>query len=142
MKYKSEPAQSAKSKRVYYSAYSKYITDFRGCQEKFAEICVFAKNLRRRSVVSRPAPRINLRFPTNKVKFLLTNGYRLCIIYVYLKGDKSNMENAIVYFLIAVFMYAFLSAIIPLLWAESPLMFISCVVGGILIQYFNEKKGL
>lgn len=52
------------------------------------------------------------------------------------------MENAIVYFLIAVFMYAFLSAIIPLLWAESPLMFISCVVGGILIQYFNEKKGL
>jgi len=49
------------------------------------------------------------------------------------------MENAIVYFLIAVFLYAFFAAIIPLLWAESPLMFISCVVGGLLIQYFSEK---
>jgi len=43
LKYKSETAQSAKSKRVYYSAYSKYITDLRGCQEKLREICVFAR---------------------------------------------------------------------------------------------------
>jgi len=49
------------------------------------------------------------------------------------------MENLIVYFLAGLFLYAFFAAIIPLLWAESPLMFISCVVGGLLIQYFNEK---
>jgi len=107
--------------------------------KKFAQISVYSRQFERSEVVSRPAPRISLCFPTNKVKFLLTNGYRLCIIYVYSKGDKSNMENAIVYFLVGVFLYAFFATIIPMLWAESPLMFVSCVVGGIIIQYFSEK---
>ena len=86
-----------------------------------------------------PPPELVCVLVINKSHFLLTIIYKVCIIYVYSKGDKSNMENLIVYFLAGLFLYAFFAAIIPLLWAESPLVFIVCVVGGLLLQYFNEK---
>ena len=61
----------------------------------------------------------------------------MCIIYLYSKGDKSNMEDAIVYILAGIFMYALLATIVPLLWAESPILFICAVVGGCALSWAN-----
>jgi len=61
----------------------------------------------------------------------------VCIIYLYSKGDKSNMENLLLYVLIAMFMFAFLGAVVPLLWAESPILFTFSVIAGVVIQYLQ-----
>ena len=47
------------------------------------------------------------------------------------------MENAIVYILAGIFMYALFATIVPLLWAESPILFICAVVGGLTIPWAN-----
>lgn len=47
------------------------------------------------------------------------------------------MENAIVYILAGIFMYALFATIVPLLWAESPILFICAVVGGLTLSWAN-----
>ena len=47
------------------------------------------------------------------------------------------MEDAIVYILAAIFMFALLATIVPLLWAESPILFICAVVGGCALSWAN-----
>ena len=103
----------------------------------FESFLRFCEDLRRRSVVSRPAPEVTLHFFIINVNFLLTIIFKVCIIYLYSKGDKSNMENAIVYILAGIFMYALFATIVPLLWAESPILFICAVVGGLTLPWAN-----
>lgn len=47
------------------------------------------------------------------------------------------MENLLLYVLIAMFMFAFLGAVVPLLWAESPILFTFSVIAGVVIQYLQ-----
>ena len=47
------------------------------------------------------------------------------------------MENLLLYALIAMFMFAFLSAVVPLLWAESPILFTFSVITGVVISYLQ-----
>ena len=45
------------------------------------------------------------------------------------------MENLLLYVLIAIFMFAFLSAVVPLLWADSPILFTFSVIAGVVITW-------
>lgn len=47
------------------------------------------------------------------------------------------MEDFIVLLMAVIFVGVCIVAITPLLWAESPIMFISCIVGGMIISWLN-----
>jgi len=54
-----------------------------GVKRFLRKLCVFASNLRRRSVVSRPAPEVPMRCFIKNVHFLLTQAVTSPIIYTY-----------------------------------------------------------
>ena len=105
-----------------------------GNLHKLAFICVSSSEARWFRV---PPPESICGLVINKSHLLLTIRYKVCIIYLYSKGDKSNMENLLLYALIAMFMFAFLSAVVPLLWAESPILFTFSVIAGVVISYLQ-----
>lgn len=59
--------------------------------------------------------------------------YNICI----LKGNKRNMDNLLLYTLVGMFMYALVMTVVPILWAESPVMFVLSIVIGCVLSYAN-----
>ena len=140
VKCKSEIAQSAKTSKSRIILLIVYHTSRRVSREiirnlhKLAFICVSSSEARWFRV---PPPESICGLVINKSHFLLTIIYKVWIIYLYSKGDKSNMENLLLYILVAIFMYAGLSVFFQILWAESPAMTILAVVGGLVMSYLN-----
>ena len=47
------------------------------------------------------------------------------------------MEDLLVTLMAIIFVGICIVTITPLLWAESPIMFITCVVGGLIMSWLN-----
>ena len=137
MKCKSETARSAKAKLVYYKVIYIISEILAGVKRICGKFAFFARNYREVVRFRVPPPEVICVLVINKSHFLLTIIYKVCIIYLYSKGDKSNMENLLLYVLIAIFMFAFFSALLSILWAESPVMLIFCVIAGCIMSYLN-----
>lgn len=137
MKCQNETARSAKARLVYYKVIYIISEILAGVKRICGKFAFFARNYREVVRFRVPPPEVICVLVINKSHFLLTIIYKVCIIYLYSKGDKSNMENALLYILIAIFMYAGLSVLFQILWAESPVMTILAVVGGLAMSYMN-----
>ena len=134
-KCKNETARSAKAKLVYYKVIYIISEILAGVKRICGKFAFFARNYREVVRFRVPPPEVICVLVINKSHFLLTIIYKVCIIYLYSKGDKSNMENLLLYVLIAIFVFAFLSAVVPLLWADSPILFTFSVIAGVLITW-------
>lgn len=47
------------------------------------------------------------------------------------------MDNLLLYTLVGIFMYALVMTVVPILWAESPVMFVLSIVIGCVLSYAN-----
>jgi len=140
VKCKSEIAQSAKTSKsrirlfILYHAFRRVSREIIRNLHKLAFICVNSSEARWFRV---PPPESICVLVINKSHLLLTIRYKVCIIYLYSKGDKSNMENLLLYILIGIFAYAGISVLVSMIWAESPAMLIFCVTAGCIMSYLN-----
>ena len=134
-KCKNETAQSAKASLVYYKVIYIISEIIAGVKRNLRKFAFFRGNSSEARWFRVPPPELICVLVINKSHFLLTIIYKVCIIYLYSKGDKSNMENLLLYVLIAIFVFAFLSAVVPLLWADSPILFTFSVIAGVVITW-------